>query len=98
MPVAAVTYKVARRERARRLWRHAPPPGCQAERINAALPPADPNAAHGLASQDAAFKKRQQDRADEEAKAAERIRADANLRAFAVSAGARSDQGPARRA
>ena len=40
------------------------------ERINAALPPADPNAARDLASQDAAIKRRQQDRAEAEANAA----------------------------
>jgi hypothetical protein len=77
-PVAAVTYKWLD-ENGRVVYGDTPPPGVKAERINTALPPADPNAARDLASQDAAIKKRQQDRADEEAKA-EKDRADANLR------------------
>lgn len=56
-----------------------PPPGIKAEPVNAAPPPANPNAVRELAEQEAELKKRQQDRtkqADDETKA----RADAGKR------------------
>lgn len=68
-PAAAATYKWLD-ENGRVVYGDTPPPGVKAERINTALPPADPNAARDLASQDAALKKRQQDRAEAEANAA----------------------------
>lgn len=69
MPVAAVTYKWID-ENGRVVYGDTPPPGVKAERINVALPPADPNAVRDLASKDTELKKRQQDRADAEANAA----------------------------
>lgn len=78
MPVAAVTYKWLD-ENGRVVYGDTPPPGVKAERINAALPPADPNAVRDMAAKDAEFRKNAQARADAEAKA-EKDRADANLR------------------
>ena len=52
------------------------PPGVKAEPVGAAPPPANPNAVKDLANQDAEFRKRQLDRA-EDGKKAEKARADA---------------------
>jgi hypothetical protein len=78
MPVAAATYKWLD-ENGRVVYGDTPPPGVKAERLNAALPPADPNAVRDMAAKDAEFRKNAQARVDEEAKA-EKDRADANLR------------------
>jgi hypothetical protein len=69
MPVAAATYKWLD-ENGRVVYGDTPPPGAKAERINAPLPPVEPNAARDLAAKDADFRKRQQDRAQAEANAA----------------------------
>jgi hypothetical protein len=68
MPVAAVTYKWID-ENGGVVYGDTPPPGVKAERINVAVPSPDPNAVRDLASKDAEIKKRQQDRAGQEAKA-----------------------------
>jgi len=76
-PAIAVTYKWTD-ENGRVVYGDTPPPGVKAERINVATPPADPNAVRDMASKDAEIRKRQQDRADQDAKE-EKSRADQNL-------------------
>jgi hypothetical protein len=64
-----------------------PPPASlnlNAERLNAPPPPANPNALKDMASKDAELKKRQLDRA-EDAKKAEKSRADADRRTDSCS-------------
>ena len=66
LPAAAATYKWLD-ENGRVVYGDTPPPGVKAERINVALPPADPNAVRDMASKDAEMKKRGQERAEAEA-------------------------------
>jgi hypothetical protein len=78
LPAAAALYKWTD-ENGRVVYGDTPPAGVKAERINAAVPPADPNAVREMASKDAQINKRQQARADEEAKA-EKAQADAKAK------------------
>jgi len=66
MPAAAATYKWLD-ENGRVVYGDTPPPGVKAERINVALPPADPSAVRDMASKDAELKKREQQRAEAQA-------------------------------
>ena len=68
LPAAAALYKWTD-ENGRVVYGDTPPAGVKAERVNAAVPPADPNAIRDMASKDAQIKARQQARADDEAKA-----------------------------
>ena len=56
-------------ENGRVTYGDTPPAGVKADRINAAAPPADPAAVKEMASKDAEIRKRQQQRADDAAKA-----------------------------
>jgi uncharacterized protein DUF4124 len=78
LPAAAALYKWTD-ENGRVVYGDTPPAGVKAERVNAAVPPADPNAVREMASKDAQINKRQQARADEEAKA-EKAQADAKAK------------------
>ena len=69
LPAAATMYKWTD-ETGRVVYGDTPPAGVKAERLNAAVSPADPNAVRDLAAKDAELKKRQQQRADEATKAA----------------------------
>ena len=68
LPAGAALYKWID-DNGRVVYGDTPPPGVKAERVVASVPPGDPNAVREMASKDAQLKKRQQDRADEEAKA-----------------------------
>lgn len=78
LPASAALYKWTD-ENGRVVYGDTPPPNVKAERVNAAVPPADPNAVRDMASKDAQVKKWQQDRAADEAKA-EKAQADAKAR------------------
>jgi len=78
LPAAAALYKWSD-ENGRVVYGDTPPPGVKAERVNPAVAPADPNAVRDMAAKDAQLNKRQQDRAEEEAKS-EKAQADAKLR------------------
>jgi hypothetical protein len=67
VPAAAATYKWTD-ENGRVVYGDTPPAGVKAERINIAVPPADPNAVRDMAAKDADIRKRQQERAEEAAK------------------------------
>src|SRR5260221_14731640 len=75
LPAAAALYKWTD-ENGRVVYGDTPPAGVKAERVNSAAPPADPNAIRDMASKDAQINKRQQGRAEDEAKA-EKAQADA---------------------
>lgn len=77
-PASAVLYKWSD-ENGRVVYGDTPPPGVKAERLNAVVAPADPNAVRDMAAKDAQIKKRQQDREDENAKA-QKAEADAKIR------------------
>ena len=68
LPAAAALYKWTD-EKGGVVYGDTPPPGVKAERVSAAVAPADPNAVQEMAAKDAQIKKRQQDRAADEAKA-----------------------------
>jgi hypothetical protein len=72
---SAVLYKWTD-ENGRVVYGDQPPPSVKAERVNPAIAPADPSAVRNMAAKDAEIKKRQQQRADDEAKA-EKEQADA---------------------
>jgi len=57
-------------ENGRVVYGDQPPPGAKPEKLNANVAPADPNAVRNMASTDAAIQKRQQQKADDAAKAA----------------------------
>jgi hypothetical protein len=78
LPAAAALYKW-NDENGRVVYGDTPPPGVKAERVNPAVAPADPNAVRDMATKDAQINKRQQDRAEEEAKA-EKAEADVRAR------------------
>jgi uncharacterized protein DUF4124 len=78
LPAAAALYKWTD-ENGRVVYGDTPPAGVKAERINAAVPPADPNAIRDMAAKDAQINKRQQARAEDEAKA-EKAQADAKAK------------------
>ena len=78
LPVAAALYKWTD-ENGRTVYGDTPPAGVKAERVNAAAPPADPNAVREMATKDAQIKARQRTRAEEEAKA-EKAQADAKAK------------------
>ncbi len=63
-------------ENGRVVYGDQPPPTAKPERINSTVPPADPSAVRNMATKDAEIKKRQQQRADDDAKA-ERDQAEA---------------------
>jgi hypothetical protein len=67
VPAAAATYKWTD-ENGRVVYGDTPPAGVKAERINIAVPPADPNAVRDMAAKDADIRRRQQERAEEAAK------------------------------
>ena len=56
-------------ENGRVVYGDQPPASVKAERVNPGIAPADPGAVRNMAAKDAEIKKRQQDRADAEAKA-----------------------------
>ena len=74
LPAGAALYKWTD-ENGRIVYGDTPPAGVKPEKVNAAAPPADPNAIRDMASKDAQIKARQQARADDEAKA-EKAQAD----------------------
>jgi hypothetical protein len=78
LPAAAALYKWTD-ENGRVVYGDTPPAGVKAERVTTAVPPADPNAVREMASKDAQINKRQQARADDEAKA-EKAQADAKAK------------------
>lgn len=78
LPAAAALYKWTD-ENGRTVYGDTPPAGVKAERVNAAAPPADPNAVRDLATKDAQIKARQRTRAEEEAKT-EKAQADAKAK------------------
>jgi hypothetical protein len=63
----AVLYKWTD-ENGRIVYGDQPPASAKAERVNPGIAPADPGAVRSMAAKDAEIKKRQQDRADSEAK------------------------------
>ncbi|HEY7240762.1 MAG TPA: DUF4124 domain-containing protein [Burkholderiales bacterium] len=78
LPAAAALYKWTD-ENGRTVYGDTPPAGVKAERVNAALPPADPNAVRDMAAKDQQINKRQRDRAEDDAKA-EKAQADAKAK------------------
>jgi hypothetical protein len=78
LPAAAALYKWSD-ENGRVVYGDTPPAGVKAERVNPSVAPADPNAVRDMATKDAQINKRQEDRAEEEAKA-EKAQADARAR------------------
>src|SRR5208282_6932345 len=68
LPAGAVLYKWTD-EKGGVVYGDTPPPGVKAERVSATVAPADPGAVQDMASKDAQFKKWQQQRAADEAKA-----------------------------
>jgi hypothetical protein len=68
LPAGAALYKWTD-DKGGVVYGDTPPPGVKAERINAAVAPADPNAVREMASKDAQIKKLQDERAADEAKA-----------------------------
>ncbi|MDQ2963643.1 MAG: DUF4124 domain-containing protein [Pseudomonadota bacterium] len=75
---AAALYKW-NDENGRVVYGDTPPPGVKAERVNPTVAPGDPNAVRDMATTDAQINKRQQDRAEDEAKA-EKAQADARAK------------------
>lgn len=75
LPAGAALYKW-NDENGRVVYGDTPPAGVKAERVNPTVAPADPSAVRDMATKDAQINKRQQDRADEDAKA-EKDQADA---------------------
>jgi len=73
-PAVAALYKWVDAN-GRTVYSDQVPPGVKAEPVGAAPPPANPNAAKDLANQDAEFRKRQMERA-EDAKKGDKARAD----------------------
>ena len=67
-PAVAALYKWVDAN-GRTVYSDQVPPGVKAEQVGAAPPPANPNAAKDLANQDAEFRKRQMERADDAKKA-----------------------------
>jgi len=65
-------------ENGRVAYGDTPPAGVKAERLTTSVAPADPNAVRDLATKDAEIRKRQQQRAEDEAKE-EKNRAQVNL-------------------
>ena len=86
-PAAAALYKWVDAN-GRTVYSDQVPPGVKAEQVGAAPPPANPNAAKDLANQDAEFRKRQMERADD-AKKADKARTD-NAKLATLCAQARS--------
>jgi hypothetical protein len=78
LPAAAALYKWTD-ENGRVVYGDTPPAGVKAERVNVAVPPADPNAVREMAAKDAQINKRQQARAEDDAKA-EKAEADAKAK------------------
>jgi hypothetical protein len=78
LPAAAALYKWTD-ENGRVVYGDTPPAGVKAERLNAAVAPADPNAVRDMAAKDAQINKRQQARAEDEVKA-EKAQADAKTK------------------
>jgi hypothetical protein len=78
LPAAAALYKWTD-ENGRVVYGDTPPAGVKAERVNAAVAPADPSAVRDMASKDAQINKRQQARAEDEAKA-DKAQADAKAK------------------
>jgi hypothetical protein len=78
LPAAAALYKWTD-ENGRAVYGDTPPAGVKAERVNAAVAPADPNAVRDMAAKDAQINKRQQARAEDEVKA-EKAQADAKAK------------------
>ncbi len=78
LPAAAALYKWTD-ENGRVVYGDTPPAGVKAERLNAAVAPADPNAVRDMAAKDAQINKRQQARAEDEVKA-EKAQADAKAK------------------
>jgi len=68
LPAAAALYKWTD-DKGGVVYGDTPPPGVKAERVSAAVAPADPGAVQDMASKDAQLRKRQQERAEDEAKA-----------------------------
>lgn len=64
----AILYKWTD-ENGRTVYGDQPPPNAKPERVNPGIAPGDPGAVRSMAAKDAEIKKRQQDRADAEAKA-----------------------------
>lgn len=77
--VQAVLYKWTD-ENGRVVYGDQPPASAKAERVNPGIAPADPSAVRSMAAKDADIKKRQQQRADDEAKA-EKDQAEAKKKA-----------------
>ncbi len=77
-PAAGALYKWTD-ENGRAVYGDTPPAGVKAERVNAAAPPANPNAVRDMAAKDAEIKARQRARAEEAAKA-EKAQADAKAK------------------
>jgi hypothetical protein len=78
VPASAALYKW-KDENGRVVYGDTPPPGVSAERVNPAVPPADPNAVRDMAAKDAQFTKRQQERADADTKS-DKAQADAKAK------------------
>ena len=78
VPASAALYKW-KDENGRVVYGDTPPPGVNAERVNPAVPPADPNAVREMAAKDAQLNKRQQERTEGDAKA-EKSQADAKAK------------------
>ena len=77
-PAGAALYKWTD-ENGRTVYGDTPPAGVKVERVNAATPPADPNAVRDLAAKDAQIRARQRARSEEDAKA-EKAQADAKAK------------------
>ncbi|HZI84360.1 MAG TPA: DUF4124 domain-containing protein [Casimicrobiaceae bacterium] len=77
-PAAAALYKWTD-ENGRVVYGDTPPAGVKAERVNAAAPPANPDAVRDMAAKDAEIKARQRARAEDAAKA-EKAQADAKAK------------------
>src|SRR5271167_5125031 len=68
LPAGAALYKWTD-EKGGVVYGDTPPPGVKAERVSAVVAPANPSAVQDMAAKDAQFKKWQQQRAADEAKA-----------------------------
>jgi hypothetical protein len=77
-PAIAALYKWSD-ENGRTVYGDTPPAGVKAEKVNAAAPPADPNAVRDMATKDAEIKARQKARAEQDTKA-EKAQADAKAK------------------
>jgi hypothetical protein len=78
LPASAVLYKWTD-EKGGIVYGDTPPPGVKAERVSAAVAPADPSAVQEMASKEAQLKKRQDERAQNDAKA-QKADADAKVK------------------